>query len=93
MEYCKGGDMSKMIKKCLKEKTYIKEDMIWKIFSQILQGIHLCHNRKSGKILHRDIKPGNIFLDAYNNAKLGDFGLSKIIYKEFLHEIALPNLM
>lgn len=38
-----------------------------------------CHNRKEGKILHRDLKPGNVFIDASNNVKLGDFGLSRIM--------------
>jgi serine/threonine protein kinase len=38
-----------------------------------------CHNRNEGKILHRDIKPGNVFFDIGNNIKLGDFGLSRIL--------------
>jgi serine/threonine protein kinase len=41
-----------------------------------------CHNRKEGKILHRDIKPGNVFFDIGNNIKLGDFGLSRILSDE-----------
>ena len=55
--------------------------MVWKIFMQILLALRECHYRglPGMKVLHRDIKPGNIFLDANDNVKLGDFGLSRII--------------
>lgn len=82
MEYCEGGDISQLIKKCKLEKETIPEDQIWRIFSQVVIALHECHRRKSGKILHRDIKPGNLFLDANNNVKLGDFGLSRIMNKD-----------
>ena len=77
MEYCEGGDMGSLLKKCKKEKDYIAEDVIWKIFTQIVLALNECHNRKSCKILHRDLKPANIFLDSQNNIKLGDFWISK----------------
>ena len=32
--------------------------------------------------MHRDLKPGNIFLDANYNVKLGDFGLSRVMGTE-----------
>jgi len=79
MEYCEGGDMGTLIKKCKKEKDYIAEDVIWKVFTQILLALHECHTKKSGKILHRDLKPANLFLDGQNNIKLGDFGLSRVM--------------
>jgi NIMA (never in mitosis gene a)-related kinase len=82
MEYCEGGDIGQLIKKCKKDKDFIAEDVIWKIFMQIMLAIAECHLRSEGKILHRDIKPGNFFLDAQNNVKLGDFGLSRILSKE-----------
>ncbi len=36
MEYCENGDMAQLIKKCKAEKDFVAEDVIWKIFMQIL---------------------------------------------------------
>ncbi|KAF8812023.1 Pkinase-domain-containing protein [Phlegmacium glaucopus] len=36
-------------------------------------------NSRRTQILHRDLKPDNVFLDANNTVKLGDFGLSKAL--------------
>ena len=84
MEYCEGGDIGKIIKKLKLTKEHFPEELIWKFFIQVLQALKFCHNYKEGKckILHRDIKPSNVFLDGDNNAKLGDFGLSRILSEE-----------
>ncbi len=39
-----------------------------------MRGIAFCHRNR---ILHRDLKPGNIYIDEKKTIKLGDFGLSR----------------
>lgn len=80
MEYCGGGDLSHIIKQAKrKNNDFIDEELIWKIFAQILLALHYCHNKKPNPILHRDIKPANVFIGQNSNVKLGDFGLSKVL--------------
>ena len=45
MEYCEGGDLSQIIKHCLRANEHIKEDFIWKIFAQVVSGLYFCHRR------------------------------------------------
>ncbi|XP_072031897.1 serine/threonine-protein kinase Nek2-like [Amphiura filiformis] len=83
MEYCEGGDLGSLIAKCRRERKYLEEDFIWKVFRQVTLALQECHRRGKGRaILHRDLKPANVFLDKYHNVKLGDFGLARVLQHE-----------
>lgn len=56
----------------------IDEKTILKIGIDICSALELC---KINNIIHRDIKPQNIFLSKYNDYKLGDFGIAKSVEK------------
>jgi 5'-AMP-activated protein kinase, catalytic alpha subunit len=45
-------------------------------FHQIISGVEYCHFHR---IVHRDLKPENLLLDADNNVKIADFGLSNVM--------------
>ena len=57
----------------------LSEEEIIKVGMDICKALELCHNEK---IVHRDVKPQNIFVNRFGNYKLGDFGVSKIIEGE-----------
>eukprot|EP00798_Chlamydomonas_sp_ICE-L_P022983 gene22983-30171_t len=72
-EYASNGNLHDFIKK---QPDELDEDLIWKLFLQILLGLNHMHSKK---ILHRDIKTLNVFLDDGVNVKLGDMGVAKIL--------------
>ncbi|KAH0793619.1 CAMK family protein kinase [Histomonas meleagridis] len=74
MEYADGGDLSQKIRCFKNNRKEFSEDEILHDFIQLAFAIKYIHDRK---ILHRDLKPQNVFLMKDGTIKLGDFGIAR----------------
>ena len=74
MEYCDGLDLRKFINEHRNANDLIKKNIIMHIILGICLGLKEIHQNN---LIHRDLKPDNIFLNADLTVKIGDFGISK----------------
>ncbi len=70
MEYITGSSL----KERLEKQSPLSENKALKYIRQIGEALQFVHEKN---ILHLDIKPSNILIDAKDNARLIDFGVSK----------------
>lgn len=75
MEIADGGDLDAKITQAKNIKSFVKEEKIWHIFKQLVDGLVALHKNK---IVHRDIKCANVFLSNDGGVKLGDLNVSKV---------------
>ncbi|XP_050664186.1 eIF-2-alpha kinase GCN2 isoform X2 [Leptidea sinapis] len=73
MEFCEKNTLRQAIDNGLYQEHY----RAWRLFREILEG--LAHVHQKGMI-HRDLKPVNIFLDSNDHVKIGDFGLATKVF-------------
>ncbi len=71
-----GGDVEALIEKA--ENHRVPLDVALKIADQVCQALDHAHRHG---VVHRDLKPGNVWLTADGTAKLGDFGLAVALDK------------
>ena len=74
MEYCDSSDLYNFIKEHRENNKLIDIKIIFEIINNICQGLKVIHNKN---IIHRDLRPKNIFMNKNNKIKIGDFGISK----------------
>ncbi|EEF40244.1 kinase, putative [Ricinus communis] len=62
-----------------KEKSLLTWELRYKIAQGLASGLLYLHEECEQCVVHRDIKASNIMLDSNFNAKLGDFGLARLV--------------
>src|SRR5207244_12989751 len=70
MEYMAGGDLARW----QRQRGCPPMDLATRWLREALEGLHYAHRHS---ILHRDIKPHNLLLNAEGTLKVSDFGLLK----------------
>ncbi|KAL9162457.1 hypothetical protein ABFS82_07G090900 [Erythranthe guttata] len=80
MEYC-----PRTLKQMFESYNNLDKELAWHLFRQIVEGLAHIHGQG---IIHRDLTPSNIFFDARNDIKIGDFGLAKFLKLEQLDQDA-----
>jgi serine/threonine protein kinase len=82
MNYLEGASLQDFIitARDLKKQKVFRESTIRSLFDEVLRGLRIVHQHK---MLHLDIKPGNIFITDENKAVLIDFGAAReVLNKE-----------
>jgi TolB-like protein/Tfp pilus assembly protein PilF len=74
MKFVEGGQLHEVIK-----RTPMSIRQASELITKVARTVHYAHEHG---ILHRDIKPGNILLDAKSEPHLTDFGLARLVESE-----------
>src|SRR6266498_92753 len=74
MKFVEGGQLDEVVK-----HTPIPIRSAVELIAKLARTVHYAHEHA---ILHRDIKPGNILLDAKGEPLLTDFGLARLVEVE-----------
>ena len=62
----------------IRQKNALSRQEIIQLGIDLCKALAFCQN---GRILHRDIKPGNIFVSERGDFKLGDFGTAQFLHR------------
>ncbi|KAH1041639.1 hypothetical protein GLYMA_09G056000v4, partial [Glycine max] len=81
-EYMANGSLDRYL---FRKKKTLGYEKLYAIAVGTARGIAYLHEDCKQRIIHYDIKPGNILLDSNFNPKVADFGLARLCSRENTH--------
>ena len=75
MRHCDGGDLASAAWRARRRRERFPERTLRLWLAQLLSALAYLH---SERVIHRDVKTGNVFLTSSGDAMLGDFGLARV---------------
>ncbi|XP_062196219.1 probable L-type lectin-domain containing receptor kinase S.5 [Phragmites australis] len=80
-EYMPNGSLDQHLfrRSVHEQRPVLSWESRYGIVADVAAGLHYVHHEYTRMVLHRDIKASNVLLDASFRARLGDFGLARVI--------------
>ncbi|KAH8062356.1 serine/threonine kinase [Aureococcus anophagefferens] len=93
MEWCEQGDLAYHINEKKAAGERFAAAHVWRWFHEMASALEYMHRRR---VLHRDLKSTNVFVDGNFHVKLGDLGIAKILESTLAHAstvVGTPNYL
>jgi NIMA (never in mitosis gene a)-related kinase len=76
LEMVEGGDLKELIREMRANRRKFTEKRVWMILESMAAALGYMHSQR---ILHRDLKSGNVLLGRDARVKVADFGLGRLV--------------
>ena len=76
MNFYETGDLEQVLKQQRSKETPLPEPIVKRWFGQMIEALQFVHAQR---VIHRDLKPTNIFMTKDLDISIGDFGVATVM--------------